>query len=559
MQRTLLWKIALIGLVALLLQIPVEMIRGLVAERKHARDGVIAEIASRTSEAQRIVGPMLYVPWTRRSTEATTTTDDSGRSRTVHKEKIERGQVVLLPAILSVDGRIDLQQKHRGIYEAHLYTLDTTLRGSFILPPGLGVSDEPGTLEWGRALLVLGIRDTRGIRDRMQIEWDGAQPALFPGGLDAAGAPNGIHADLGLLRASKTPATHEFRMTLSLLGTERLDIVPVGATTTVALASPWPHPSFTGRILPDAGTQLSQNGFVAHWRTSHFATNLAQLHQRCVHSRQCDAFNEHSLAVSFIQPVDLYQTVERSVKYGFLFIGLTFAAFFLFEVLKRLAIHPVQYALVGIALAIFFLLLISLSEHIGFAPAYALAAGSCVALIGYYVGHVLQSMRRGVQFAFALAALYGLLYVLLRMEDHALLMGSLLVFACVASAMIATRRVDWYALGANSTSPGVAAAQKPAQNSAHERPPDAGDRKQELFLLVDAPLGIAARARDCVSRAHAEVRIAGVAPPDRAALALGPGARALGGRTGRRLCHLGHARDRGAPARDLPGSRHLAR
>jgi inner membrane protein len=294
------------------------------------------------------------------------------------------------------------------------------------------------------------------------VDWDGAQPALYPGGVDAAGAPHGIHADLGVLPAGKAPATHEFRIVLSLLGTERLDIVPAGAETTVSLASAWPHPSFSGRILPDAGTTISGEGFAARWRTSHFATNLAQLHQRCVQLRQCDAFNQHSLAVSFIQPVDLYQTVERSVKYGFLFIGLTFAAFFLFEVLKRLAIHPVQYALVGIALAIFFLLLISLSEHLGFAPAYAIAAGSCVALIAYYVGHVLKSMRRGAIFALALSALYGLLYVLLRMEDHALLMGALLVFACVTAAMVATRRVDWYALGANSP----ASTEPPARKSA---------------------------------------------------------------------------------------------
>ena len=462
MQKTLLWKIALIGLVALLLEIPLQMIRGLVSERKQARDGVIADIARRSSEAQRIVGPVLYLPWTRRSAEAITITEDGGRSRTTHKEKIERGQVALLPATLSVDGKIDLQQKHRGIYAARVYTLDATLRGSFVLPPGLGVAESPGTLEWGRALLVIGIHDTRGIRDRMQIDWNGEQPALHPGGVDAAGAPNGIHADLGVLPAGKASATYEFRIALSLLGTERLDIVPVGATTTVSLASTWPHPSFGGKILPDAGTRLSRDGFAARWRTSHFATNLAQLHQRCLQSRQCDAFNRHSLAVSFIQPVDPYQTVERSVKYGFLFIGLTFAAFFLFEVLKRLAIHPVQYALVGIALAIFFLLLVSLSEHLGFAAAYAAAAGSCVALIGYYVGHVLKSMRRGAVFGLALGALYGLLYVLLRAEDHALLMGSLLVFVCVASAMVATRRVDWYSLGAHASGPGEPAVRKPA-------------------------------------------------------------------------------------------------
>jgi inner membrane protein len=214
--------------------------------------------------------------------------------------------------------------------------------------------------------------------------------------------------------------------------------------------------------LPDAGTKVSRDGFAAQWRTSHFATNLSQLHQRCVQSRQCDAFNQHSLTVSFVQPVDLYQTVERSVKYGFLFIGLTFAAFFLFEVLKRLAIHPVQYALVGLALAIFFLLLISLSEHLGFAAAYLIASASCVALNGYYVAHVLKSVRRGALFGLALSALYGLLYVLLRVEDHALLMGSMLVFACVASAMVATRRVDWYTLAANPSATAPPAGRNPA-------------------------------------------------------------------------------------------------
>jgi len=460
MQRRLTWKIALIGIVALLLQIPVEMIRGLVAERKQARDGVIADIARGSSDAQRITGPVLYVPWTRRSAEATTTTDESGHSRTVRKEKVEHGHVALLPATLAVEGKIDLQQKHRGIYTAQVFTLNSTLRGSFVLPPELGMPDGPGNLVWGRALLVLGIQDTRGIRENVQLEWDGVQPALYPGGVEAAGTPNGVHADLGILPASKSSLTHEFRISLTLLGTEKLDIVPVGATTSVALTSAWPHPSFTGRILPDAGTKVSGEGFAAQWRTSHFATNLSQLHQRCVQSRQCEAFSQHSLGVSFIQPVDIYQAVERSVKYGFLFIGLTFAAFFLFEILKRLAIHPVQYALVGIALAVFFLLLISLSEHLGFAPAYAIAAAACVALIGYYVGHVLHSFRRGAGFAVLLSSLYVLLYVLLRAEDHALLAGSIFVFTALAVAMVATRRVDWYALAVNP--PAVPAARKPA-------------------------------------------------------------------------------------------------
>lgn len=449
MHHTLRWKIGLIGFVALLLQIPVEMLRGVIAERKAARDGVVADIARASSDAQRIIGPVLYVPWTRRTIEATTTSDDDGRSRTVRKERVESGRVAFLPATLAIEGTIDLHRKHRGIYTANVYTLAAVLRGSFVLPPGLGVPEAPGVLEWSRAILVLGIADTRGIRDAVQLDWDGTKPALHPGTVDAAGVSSGIHANLVGLPQPTAAQTHEFRIELSVLGTERLEIIPVGAMTTVALSSSWPHPSFTGRILPDPGTRVTGQGFSAHWRTSHFATNLAQLDQRCVQTRQCEPFLQHSLAVSFIQPVDIYLTAERSVKYGFLFIGLTFLAFFLFEVLKRLAIHPVQYALVGVALAVFFLLLISLSEHVGFGMAYAIATACCVVLIGYYVAHVLRSARRGALFGCLLAVLYGLLYVLLRAEDHALLMGSLLVFGCVALTMVATRRVDWYALGAD--------------------------------------------------------------------------------------------------------------
>jgi inner membrane protein len=455
MQKALLWKIALVAGVMLLLQIPVEMIRGLVAERQQLRNRVIADIARGTSEAQRIAGPVLYVPWTRRSVETTTTRDESGRVRSASKEKVEHGHVAFLPETLSIEGDIDLQEKHRSLYKAHLYTLRAVLRGKFSLPPALGVHQGGGTLTFGPAALVLGIQDPRGIRDGIRLQWQGTQPALRPGGLEAVGLASGVRAALGPIDASgKAPSSHDFSIALTLIGTERLEIVPVGAATSVSLSSKWPHPGFGGRILPEAGTRVSSDGFSAQWRTSHFATNLAQLHERCLQSRQCDAFNQHALALSFVQPVDLYQTVERSVKYGFLFIGLTFAAFFLLEVLQRRAIHPVQYALVGFALALFFLLLIALAEHLGFALAYAIAASACVALNGYYIAHALQSARRGAAFGVALAALYGLLYVILRAEDHALLMGSALVFACLALAMIATRRVDWYAIGAQPPTEG---------------------------------------------------------------------------------------------------------
>ena len=205
----------------------------------------------------------------------------------------------------------------------------------------------------------------------------------------------------------------------------------------------WPHPSFQGRFLP-AKHDIGPEGFTASWKISRFAAQGAGQAASCAFP--CNRMGEQ-ISVSLIEPVGLYQQLERASKYGFLFIGLTFAAFLLFELLRRLAIHPAQYGLVGLALAMFFLLLTALSEHIDFAAAYAIASFACVGLVTGYLVRVLRSAGSGLAFGGALAALYAMLYALLKAEDYSLLGGSLLLFALLAALMIATRRVDWYGLG----------------------------------------------------------------------------------------------------------------
>jgi inner membrane protein len=202
----------------------------------------------------------------------------------------------------------------------------------------------------------------------------------------------------------------------------------------------WPHPSFQGRFLP-AAHEITSEGFRASWKISRLAAQGAAEGPNCAFP--CNRMAEQ-ISVSLIEPVGLYQQLERTSKYGFLFIGLTFAAFLLFELLRRLAIHPVQYALVGLALAMFFLLLTALSEHIDFAAAYAIATLACVGLISIYLVWVLRSVRSALAFGGALGALYAMLYALLKAEDHSLLGGTLLLFGLLAIVMIATRRVDWY-------------------------------------------------------------------------------------------------------------------
>jgi inner membrane protein len=253
--------------------------------------------------------------------------------------------------------------------------------------------------------------------------------------------------------------------TLELIGTDRLMFLPIGASTDVQLESDWPHPSFVGAFLPDERTVNAQ-GFQARWRLSRFATGIddaiAQIRDSVVRGTPSTTdtrgaeprFFTNDLGVRFVQPVDVYVQSERAVKYGMLFVFLTFVAFFLFEVLRRMAVHPIQYALCGAALALFFLLLVSLSEHLPFAVAYVLSSAACVGLLAFYVGHVLQSSTRGLMFGGLLAALYGLLYVILQSEDYALLLGAILLFVALGIVMFMTRRVDWYRLSDEVMRPG---------------------------------------------------------------------------------------------------------
>jgi inner membrane protein len=207
----------------------------------------------------------------------------------------------------------------------------------------------------------------------------------------------------------------------------------------------WPHPSFQGVFLP-AKHEIAADGFHAQWRVSRYAAQGAERLGSCERVKPCPALLAQEIGVSFIEPVGVYLRLERASKYGFLFIGLTFIAFLLYELFQRLPIHPMQYALVGLALAMFFLLLTALSEHLAFALAYCAATLACVGLVGVYVGYVVRKALAGLGFAAVLAGLYGALYMLLTAEDYALLAGSLLLFALLAALMLATRKVDWYRL-----------------------------------------------------------------------------------------------------------------
>jgi inner membrane protein len=422
-------KPAVIALLALALFVPVSMIQGLIAERQARRDEALAGIAQGWGMRQTLAGPYLMVPYERTRIDVVQETID-GKPRERRTEHTE-SRVLRLPAD-AVDWRIgaEVSEKARGIYKARLYSARAEVRGRFSVPANFGVKDSSARIKWGTPRLVVGVTDPAGIRSVSPLLVGEAEHAFEAGSGDAAALPGGVHVPLPALRAAQ-PQSFAFGFSIEVAGSEALAIAPPGSNTAVTMRSDWPHPSFAGRFLP-LRHEIGAQGFAAEWKVSQYAAPGAS--------------NRQELAVSFIEPAGLYRQLERASKYGFLFIGLTFAAFLLFELLRRLAIHPIQYALAGLALAMFFLLLTALSEHIDFALAYAIATFACVGLISGYLVRVLRSFWVGLAFGGALAALYAMLYALLKAEDYSLLGGSLLLFGLLAAVMIATRRVDWYGL-----------------------------------------------------------------------------------------------------------------
>ena len=450
MRRSLLLKTLITGVLAVGLVVPLSAIVGMVRARHAASRSVLEDVQRAGVGAQTLTGPLLVVPF-RRSVSSEVTDRETGKKTlvTTHDE----GRLYFLPDVLDADVRVGTETRYRGIYSALLYNATHEIRGSFGVPERFGVAESPDTrYEFEDATLILGISDTRGIGGTPALEWDG-DAIEWQSGTGEVQLPDGVHAAIGRV----TPGTtFTFELELLLQGTETLEYVPAGKQTAIEMRSEWPHPSFQGRFLPETRTITAQ-GFEARWRTTHLSSSVEPALRACLGGKgTCEL---GTLGVSFIEPVNVYLQTERAAKYGFLFVAITFLVFLLFELLKQLAIHPVQYGLVGVALALFFLLLLALTEHVPFAAAYAVASASCIGLLAFYVSFVLRSVRRAAGFTTLLTALYGALFVLLRSEDMALLLGAILLFGILATVMVVTRRVDWYRIALDRSAAGAAEAE----------------------------------------------------------------------------------------------------
>jgi inner membrane protein len=428
-----------VGLLALLLQIPIAMIGGLVAERQERRQAAVTEVSSKWGNVQSIIGPVLIVPYTYRSTE----TSASGLQIT----RTETRNAIFLPEQLRVRGSIDAELRHRGIFSIPVYKVGLTLEGEFTRPSFAELGLEPAGVAWERAQLAIGISDARAIQQETAVTWNGKPVSFLPGTGAFTDGGTGIHAVVGLANGGQRA---QFSFPLSLNGSLGVYLTPFAQNTIVELQSNYGHPSFQGNWLP-VERSVSDAAFRAKWSIPFLGRNYPQAWKAEVGMRK--EIDGSRFGVELVNPVDHYRMAERSVKYAGLFILLTFATLWLIEVLAGVRVHPIQYLLLGGALCLFYLLELSLSEHLGFPLAYTVASFSVVALVAGYSMVVLHHIRRALFVIAVVSLLYAYLYILLMNEDYALLIGSVGLFLILAAIMYATRRVDWYAVGTRSPAP----------------------------------------------------------------------------------------------------------
>ncbi len=443
-------KLAGIAFLILLLHVPLLLTYGVLSQRRDYRRQATDEIAAAWGRCQTLTGPVLAVPYAR-ATRVTRAKLVNGRSLPVDETEWVPARAYFLPETLAVQGQVEPETRHRGLFEAVVYSTTLRLTGRF-RPDFAAVGIAADRIEWDKARVLFGVADLQGLR--------ALGPLRLGTGREAAFAP----ADAGEFLALAAPvegvtAGGELRFTLdtTLQGSDRLEVVPVGKRTTVLLAARWPDPSFCGACLP-VKHATAGGRFRAEWTASYlnrgFPQSWTSAEARAAVVTRMDGA---AFGVAFARPVDGYRLVERAEKYGLLFFVLVFAAFFLFEVTAALRIHWLQYALVGAGLCLFFLGFLALSEFMNTSLAYGIAAAACTALISIYAWSFLRTGRRTLVIAGGLVATYGYLYFVLQSQDYALLAGTVALFAALALVMYCTRRVNWYTLELDPAPPSTGA------------------------------------------------------------------------------------------------------
>lgn len=427
-----------IAFLVLILLIPTSMIESMIREREYRRADVTRDVSSKWGNAQTISGPILTIPYY-------TYTKYKHSKEAVRTKKYAH----FLPDQLNINGNLIPEIRYRSIYEIIVYNTQLKMNGKFPAPDfkDLGINDEH--ILWEEAFVSLGIPDMKGIRDNINLKWNKHSYAFNPGIETNDVIGSGVSTRVNLEIPTNTgnedsiqqpKKNHSFSLDLNLNGSTYLNFIPVGKESNINITSNWAHPSFSGASLPDE-REINKDGFKAHWKELHLNRNYPQMWLGDSHNIYNSAFG-----VDLLLPVDEYQKSTRSAKYAIMFIAFTFLIFFFIEIRNKKRIHPIQFILVGLALTIFYALLVSLSEHIQFNGAYLISSAAIIIMISAYSLTIFKSKKLTSLMAGVLILLYGFIYSILQLEDYALLMGSIGLFIVLAVIMYLSRKIDWYSI-----------------------------------------------------------------------------------------------------------------
>lgn len=429
-------RLMILGVMVILFIIPLSMVGSLIEERNQSRMDAVSEVGEKWSQSQTLLGPILVIPYNIRIPK-------SGASQSKEKWDYVTEYAYFLPEELTYQVDLVTEQRKRGIYQIPLYTCKMNAKGKFSQLRSSDFPQDTTYIYWDDARLIVSVSDLKGLGGDLKLNWKGKEKTFSPG-TKSSYFPSGMSLPVPLVESDESL---QFAMNVSLKGSESFSIIPIGKKTMVMMDSNWKDPSFNGNLLP-VDREVHETGFRSVWETSYFSRSYPQVIHSLDESIVNSIYNS-AFGVSLFIPVDHYLKLERSIKYGLLFIVTSFTLFFLMEVFGGIVLHPIQYVLIGCAMIIFYVLNLSLSEHIGYLGAYMISSIAVTTLIGYYAMNVLQNRKKGIITGIYYMFLYAFLYIILASEDQALLLGSITLFVILSMVMHFTRKINWYQFGLN--------------------------------------------------------------------------------------------------------------
>lgn len=439
-------RMFMIGFIILILLIPLLFIKDLIRERSERQQDVVREVGALWGEEVLLMGPVLKIPYTT-YTESTSYDENLKKSKRIRTAKTEFAY--FFPENLNIDAHVDAVKRKRGIYETSVFVSDFKIDGSFGVPDFSSKDVLPEDILWEKAIVLIKSSNLKGIKNQIAMELGEVKTSFLPKYNDS-NANDGYYPNLVTMHQLESPFLPKtalpkdghirFRTSIKINGSSKLRFVPVGKETKLHMESNWKDPNFTGNFLPeeDDEKKISNAGFVANWKVLQINRQFEQAFFGSLPN-----LSKFSFGTELLVPVDEYQKSERSAKYGYLVIALTFLVFFLLQTTSGIPIHPFQYLMIGLALVLFYTLLLSISEHQNFLIAYGIASIAVVSLISLYSRSIVKSPKFVLFILTSLSALYAFIFVIIQLESYALLVGSIGLFTILALVMFASRKIDW--------------------------------------------------------------------------------------------------------------------